>query len=65
MNHVHTVRLLLIFLDGFEYDGDVIGGYAVGGRELPVSVQRDEGINVVTDCGVPDLAALDGFTSDE
>jgi len=64
-NHVPTLRLLLVFLDSFGHDGGVIDGCDIGGRELPARVQRDDCINVVTDSGIPNLAALDGLTSNK
>ena len=39
INHVPTLGLLLVFLYPLEYDGDVINGCTIGGRELPVGVQ--------------------------
>ena len=39
VNHVPALGLLLVFLDRLAYNGDVIDGCIVRGKELPVGVQ--------------------------
>ena len=65
MNHVSTVRLLFILLDCIEDNRYVVNVRVVRGGKLAVSVQTHRRINIIPDRGVPDLAALDGFASNE